>query len=284
MITGVTTTDTIKSTPSNVKVLQESVARHLVPKAPLNLHPDMHKPAGSQTTTSDSGLEVQSDHQEEKARPERKRSSPESHGNQLSAKKPRQSDAENLKKMTDACKTILECIGEDPDREGLQKTPTRWAKALLFMTQGYCENCKEVTNGAVFSEDHNEMVVVRNIDIHSLCEHHMVPFTGKIHIGYIPNGKVIGLSKLARIAEVYARRLQVQERLTRQVAEAIVETVEPLGVMVAMECSHMCMVMRGVEKVGASTFTYSARGCFESDGGKRREFFNIIANNGMRSC
>ncbi|KAL3945192.1 MAG: hypothetical protein SGBAC_000729 [Bacillariaceae sp.] len=285
MITGVTTTDTIKPTPSNIKVLKESVARHLVPKAPLKLHPDMKKVNGSKISTPDSCKDVQSSHHHvEKARLERKRSSPESHGTQPFAKKPRESEAETLKKMTDACKTILECIGEDPDREGLQKTPTRWAKALLFMTQGYCQSCEEVTNGAVFSENHNEMVLVRNIDIHSLCEHHMVPFSGKIHIGYIPNGKVIGLSKLARIAEVYARRLQVQERLTREVAEAIVETVEPLGVMVVMECSHMCMVMRGVQKVGASTFTYSARGCFESDAAKRTEFFNIIANNGMRSC
>ena len=131
--------------------------------------------------------------------------------------------------MQDACKTILECVGEDPNREGLAKTPARWAKALLFMTKGYGQNCEEVTNGAVFSEDHDEMVVVRNIDIHSLCEHHMVPFTGRVHIGYIPNGKVISLSKLARIAEVFARRLQVQERLTRQIADAVVDAVEPLG-------------------------------------------------------
>lgn len=281
MITGVTASDAIKSAPSSAMVLKESVVKSFVPKVPLSMQPDMHKP---NATSSDSGKEVQSNHQEAKERPERKRSSPEISTIQSPAKKPRGNDAETLKKMTDACKTILECIGEDPDREGLQKTPTRWAKALLFMTQGYCKSCKEVTNGAVFSEDHNEMVLVRNIDIHSLCEHHMVPFTGKIHIGYIPNGKVIGLSKLARIAEVYARRLQVQERLTRQVAEALVEAVEPLGVMVAMECSHMCMVMRGIQKVGASTFTYSARGCYESDAVKRTEFFNILANNGMRSC
>lgn len=284
MITGVTTSDAINAAPSSVMVLKESVVRSLVPKAALNLQPDLHKPVGSQTTSSESGREMQSNNKEAKARPERKRPSPDISANLLPVKKPRENDDETLKKMTEACKTILECIGEDPDREGLQKTPSRWAKALLFMTKGYCESCKEVTNGAVFSEDHNEMVLVRNIDIHSLCEHHMVPFTGKIHIGYIPNGKVIGLSKLARIAEVYARRLQVQERLTRQVADAIVEAVEPLGVMVAIECSHMCMVMRGVQKVGTSTFTYSARGCFESDAAKRTEFFNILSNNGMRSC
>jgi len=200
------------------------------------------------------------------------------------AKKQREDDPETLDKMTKACRTILECIGEDPDREGLVKTPSRWAKALLFMTNGYYQTCEEVTNGAVFSEDHDEMVVVRNIDIHSLCEHHMVPFTGRVHIGYIPNGKVLGLSKLARIAEVYARRLQVQERLTRQIADAIVETVEPLGVAVVVECTHMCMQMRGVQKVGASTTTSSVRGIFETNPKTRAEFFSIIHGNGPRMC
>lgn len=200
------------------------------------------------------------------------------------AKKPREEDPETLDKMNKACKTILECIGEDPDREGLVKTPARWAKALLFLTKGYNQCCQEVTNGAVFSEDHDEMVVVRNIDIHSLCEHHMVPFTGRVHIGYIPNGKVLGLSKLARIAEVYARRLQVQERLTRQIADAIVEAVEPLGVAVVVECTHFCMVMRGVQKVGASTTTSSVRGIFESNPKTRAEFFSIIHGNGVKMC
>ena len=195
-----------------------------------------------------------------------------------------QAEADKLDKMTAACRTILECIGENPDREGLVKTPERWAKALMFLCSGYQLRPEDVTNGAVFQENHDEMVVVRNIDIHSLCEHHMVPFTGRVHIGYIPNGKIIGLSKLARIAELYARRLQVQERLTRQIADAIVETVEPLGVAVVVECSHFCMVMRGVQKTGALTTTSSVRGVFEKSPKTRAEFFSIIQGNGIKMC
>jgi GTP cyclohydrolase I len=194
------------------------------------------------------------------------------------------SPEERLTTMATACRTILECIGEDPTREGLVKTPQRWAKALLFMCSGYPLRPEDVTNGAVFAENHDEMVVVRNIDIHSLCEHHMVPFSGRVHIGYIPNGQILGLSKLARIAELYARRLQVQERLTRQIADAIVETVNPLGVAVVVECSHMCMVMRGVQKTGALTTTSSVRGCFESNPKTRAEFFSIIQGNSFQMC
>jgi len=193
-------------------------------------------------------------------------------------------EAIKLEKMTAACKTILESIGEDPNREGLLKTPDRWAKALLFMTHGYQQNAHDLLNGAVFEENHKEMVVVRDIDIHSLCEHHMVPFTGRVHIGYVPNGKILGLSKLARIAEMFSRRLQVQERLTRQIADAIVEAVEPLGVAVVVECTHFCMVMRGIQKVGASTVTSSVRGCFESNGRTRAEFFSIIQSNSIKMC
>jgi len=189
-----------------------------------------------------------------------------------------------LDTMATACKTILECIGEDPEREGLVKTPQRWAKALMYMCSGYTKTPEQVVSGAVFAENHDEMVVVRNIDIHSLCEHHMVPFTGRVHIGYIPNGKIVGLSKLARIAELYARRLQVQERLTRQIADAVVETVCPLGVAVVVECTHFCMVMRGVQKTAAVTTTSSVRGCFESNSKTRAEFFSIIQGNGYKMC
>lgn len=192
-------------------------------------------------------------------------------------------EANKLATMSAACKTILQCIGEDPEREGLLKTPDRWAKALLFMCHGYHLTPADVTNGAVFSENHDEMVVVRNIDIHSLCEHHMVPFTGRVHIGYIPNGQILGLSKLARIAELYARRLQVQERLTRQIADAVVETIAPLGVAVVIECTHFCMVMRGVQKVGAVTTTSSVRGCFETNPKTRAEFFSIL-HGGAKPC
>mmetsp|Transcript_12291 Transcript_12291/g.24880 ORF Transcript_12291/g.24880 Transcript_12291/m.24880 type:complete len:289 (+) Transcript_12291:67-933(+) len=186
------------------------------------------------------------------------------------------SDEQKLTTMATACRTILECIGENPDREGLVKTPERWAKALMFMCSGYELQPEDVTNGAVFMENHNEMVMVRDIDIHSLCEHHMVPFTGRVHIAYIPNGKILGLSKLARIAELYARRLQVQERLTGQIADAIVETVDPLGVAVVIECSHFCMVMRGVQKTGAVTTTTCVRGCFESNPKTMDTFLRLL--------
>lgn len=145
--------------------------------------------------------------------------------------------AANLEVLAGALRTVLECIGEDPDREGLQRTPERYAKALMWMTKGYEERLVDVINDAVFAEDHEEMVIVRDIDVFSLCEHHLVPFTGKISIGYIPNKLVLGLSKLARIAETFSRRLQVQERLTRQVALAIMEAIRPRGVAVVMEAT-----------------------------------------------
>jgi GTP cyclohydrolase I len=187
-----------------------------------------------------------------------------------------ESSNQKLEIMKKACRTILECIGEDPQREGLLETPERWAKSLLYCCNGYGKSPESVAT--VFAENHNEMVIVKNIDIHSLCEHHMVPFTGVVHIGYIPNGKLLGLSKFARIAELYARRLQVQERLTRQIADAICEVLSPLGVAVVMECTHLCMVMRGVQKTSAVTTTSSVRGCFETNPKTRAEFFSIIGS------
>jgi len=164
---------------------------------------------------------------------------------------------EKLQTISVAAKEIIEALGENPDREGLLKTPMRMAQAMLYFTKGYQSDIVEITNEAVFSENCDEMVIVRDIDIFSLCEHHMVPFFGKVHIGYIPQNKVLGLSKLARIAEIFSRRLQVQERLTKQIADAIQDILRPRGVAVVIECTHLCMVMRGVEKVGANTITSS---------------------------
>lgn len=171
-------------------------------------------------------------------------------------------------------------MGEDPNREGLQSTPLRAAKALRFFTKGYSETPAEVVGEGIFNEQTgDDIVLVRNIDIHSLCEHHMVPFSGKVHIGYIPNGKILGLSKLARIAEVYSRRLQVQERLTREIAQAISDLTGCQGVGVIIEASHMCMVMRGVEKAGSSTITSCLLGSFKEDRQIRKEFYNLVNYN-----
>jgi GTP cyclohydrolase I len=175
--------------------------------------------------------------------------------------------------ISSAFRTILRHLGEDINRPGLLATPLRAAKALAYFTRGYEVDLNSIINNAIFEEDCNEMVIVRDIDLYSLCEHHLVPFTGVIHMGYIPNGKVLGLSKLARIAEMYSRRLQVQERLTKQIAEAIQSAIKPKGVAVVVEASHMCMIMRGVEKSGSSTITSSVLGCFQSDARTRQEFF-----------
>jgi GTP cyclohydrolase I len=181
--------------------------------------------------------------------------------------------------MQGAVRTLLECIGEDPDRDGLLDTPSRYSKALLFLTKGYHANLKDIVNNALFHEGHNDMVIVKDIDISSLCEHHLVPFTGKMHIGYIPSNTVIGLSKLPRVAEIFARRLQIQERLTKQVAHAIMEIIKPQGVAVVMESNHLCMAMRGVEKASAMTLTSCMLGCFERKSRTRKEFMDSVGMN-----
>ncbi|KAH3686751.1 hypothetical protein WICPIJ_002273 [Wickerhamomyces pijperi] len=179
-------------------------------------------------------------------------------------------------RIASAVKVILEELGEDPEREGLLETPERYARAMLYFTKGYEDNIRDVIKRAVFEEDHDEMVIVKDIEFHSLCEHHLVPFFGKVHIGYIPNKKVLGLSKLARLAEMYARRLQVQERLTKQIAMALTEILKPQGVAVVIEASHMCMVSRGVQKSGSSTVTSCMLGCFREAQKTREEFLGLL--------
>ncbi len=170
----------------------------------------------------------------------------------------------------------LALIGEDPDREGLRSTPKRVAKAMRFFTQGYSQDLDTLLNAAVFTEQTDEMVVVRDIEVYSLCEHHMVPFFGKAHVGYLPRGKIIGLSKVARLVDMYARRLQVQERLTTQVAQALMTLVQPRGVGVVIEASHLCMMMRGVEKQNSRAITSCMLGTFRSDPRTRSEFLDFV--------
>ncbi|BAW97852.1 GTP cyclohydrolase I (plasmid) [[Synechococcus] sp. NIES-970] len=178
--------------------------------------------------------------------------------------------------MQAAVRTLLLGLGEDPDREGLRDTPKRVVKALKFLTSGYNQSLDGLLNGAVFHEDANEMVLVRDIDLFSSCEHHILPILGRAHVAYIPNGKVIGLSKIARICEMYARRLQVQERLTQQIADALQGLLKPQGVAVVIEATHMCMVMRGVEKPGSWTVTSSMQGVFANNESTRQEFMELI--------
>jgi GTP cyclohydrolase I len=178
--------------------------------------------------------------------------------------------------MQDTVRRLLSEIGEDPSREGLRDTPRRVEKSLKFLTSGYKLNVADVLNGALFTVEYNEMVIVRDIDFYSLCEHHLLPFFGRCHVAYIPNGKVIGLSKIPRVVDVFARRLQVQERLTSQIADAIQNSVAPLGVAVVMEATHLCMSMRGVEKQNSVTVTSAMLGVMHQDARTRHEFLELI--------
>lgn len=171
---------------------------------------------------------------------------------------------------------ILELLGENPDREGLLKTPERVAKALQFLTKGNGENGAEIINSALFEEDYSQMVLIKDIDLYSTCEHHVMPFIGKCHVAYIPDGKITGLSKIARVVETYARRLQVQERLTMQIRDCIQQTLNPRGVAVVIEASHTCMTLRGVQKANAITTTSAFSGIFLKDERTRNEFLNLI--------
>lgn len=183
---------------------------------------------------------------------------------------------ESRQKIEVMVKDLLNEIGENPDREGLIRTPHRVAKAYEFLTQGYHQDIEEVLNNAIFEEKYDEMVLVKDIDFYSMCEHHMLPFFGKAHIAYIPNGKIVGLSKLPRIVDVFSRRLQVQERLTLQIAETIQKYLDPVGVAVVTEASHMCMMMRGVQKQNSSTTASAMLGVFKSDPKSRLEFLNLV--------
>ena len=187
-------------------------------------------------------------------------------------------DADRIEKLAYHYREILSLLGEDPDREGLIKTPERVAKAMSFVTKGYAQDPVEIINSATFKEDYKHMVLVKDIELFSMCEHHMMPFVGKAHVAYIPNGRITGLSKIARVVECYARRLQVQERLTVQIRDCIQEALNPIGVAVVIEASHMCMQMRGVEKLGSATTTSAFTGVFLKDTRTREEFMTLISN------
>lgn len=185
-------------------------------------------------------------------------------------------DTELIESMSKNYKTIIESLGEDVNREGLQKTPERIAKAMQFLTHGYDLNPLEILKSALFTEDHQQMIVVKDIEIYSMCEHHMLPFFGKAHVAYIPNGKIVGLSKIPRIVDAFARRMQVQERLTDEIKNCIQEALNPLGVAVVIEAQHMCMQMRGIQKQNSFTTTSSFTGAFERDK-TRKEFISLIS-------
>jgi GTP cyclohydrolase IA len=194
------------------------------------------------------------------------------------SKEVRDEDADVMREFEDLVRRELELIGEDPKREGLARTPARVAKSLRFLTQGYDTSAEEVVGKGVFKEDHDNMIMVRDIELYSLCEHHLLPFFGKAHVAYIPNGKIVGLSKIPRIVDVYARRLQVQERLTEQIAEGLCRVLNPSGVGVVIEAYHLCMMMRGVEKQNSKTITSALRGAFREDSKTRDEFLRLAHN------
>ncbi|MBQ4632755.1 MAG: GTP cyclohydrolase I FolE [Prevotella sp.] len=187
---------------------------------------------------------------------------------------------EGIEQLADHYKEILGLLGEDPSREGLQKTPLRVAKAMQILTRGYTQDAHQVLLDALFEEKYNQMVIVKDIDFFSLCEHHMLPFYGKVHVAYIPNGRITGLSKIARVVDIYSHRLQVQERMTLQIKECIEKTLKPLGVMVVVEAKHMCMQMRGVEKRNSITTTSDFSGAF-NQAKTREEFMNLIHSHSL---
>jgi GTP cyclohydrolase I len=188
--------------------------------------------------------------------------------------------AARLRTFRREVRTILAALGEDTERDGLRKTPARVETALRWLTQGYDVSVQDVVGDGVFEEEHDEMILVRDIELYSLCEHHMLPFFGRAHVAYIPDGRLIGLSKLPRIVEVFARRLQVQERLTDQIADAVMEVLEPQGVGVVIEAAHLCMMMRGVEKQNSRTVTSAVRGIFRKDPRTRAEFLRLVSSAG----
>ena len=186
-------------------------------------------------------------------------------------------DFEKIERLT---RELIATLGEDPDREGLVKTPERVAKALAFLTSGYRKDLQSIVNGAIFTQTTNSMVIVKNIEVYSLCEHHMLPFFGRCHIGYIPTGRVFGVSKLARLVDMYARRLQLQERLTEQISQAVHDSIDARGVGVMIEARHLCMMMRGVEKQNSEMVTSSVLGTFRESQATREEFLALIGSRG----
>ena len=185
-------------------------------------------------------------------------------------------DNQRVEALEEVYRNLLEAIGEDPERQGLQRTPIRAARALEFLTQGYRQNLDEIVNDAIFDSDASEIILVKDIELYSLCEHHLLPFIGRAHVAYIPNGKVIGLSKVARIVDVFARRLQVQENLTTQIADALMNVLSPEGVAVVIEAKHLCMMMRGVEKQNSIMKTSCLLGSFKDDARTRSEFLSLL--------